>query len=138
MIEALRILVQLGAPDHALRVCRSHADRLAPIATRWRALLPDLWRLGVTAEPFIVPRARARDPEYRATFPGFDQYCRSVPRILPRLTPAPNATGGTSGEFSMALYLKHREYNALLGAILLYLSLAYLRPAISFILHGRP
>ena len=35
-----------------------------------------------------------------------------------------------SGRFSLALYLKHREYNALLGVILLYLSLAFLRPVL--------
>ena len=35
-----------------------------------------------------------------------------------------------SGSFSLALYLKHREYNAAIGAALLYLSLIFLRPAL--------
>jgi peptide/nickel transport system substrate-binding protein len=35
--------------------------------------LSDSWqRLGVGAEAFVIPRARARDPEYRATFPAFE------------------------------------------------------------------
>ena len=49
----------------------------------------------------------------RGKFPGFDAYTREVPRFLPRLTPA--HLGG-AGEFSRALYLKHKEYNAPLGA----------------------
>jgi hypothetical protein len=36
------------------------------------------------------------------------------------------------------LYRKHREYNALLGVVLLYLSLVFLRPAILMILRWRP
>ncbi len=74
----------------------------------------------------------------RATFAGFDEYCRTVPRLLPRLTPGRIPGEDRSGCFSLALYLKHREYNALLGVILLYLSLAFLRPVITFIFHGRP
>ncbi len=74
----------------------------------------------------------------RATFAGFDTYCRTVPRLLPRLTPGRIPGEDQSGRFSLALYLKHREYNALLGVILLYLSLAFLRPVITFIFHGRP
>ena len=84
-----------------------------------------------------VPVIAGEERFLRATFPGFDDYCRGVPRLLPRLTPGPG-TEGSSGRFSLALYLKHREYNALLGVILLYLSLAFLRPVMTFILHGRP
>jgi len=50
LIEALQAFVQLGAPDHVLRLCRRHAAQLAPMATRWRELLPGLWRMGLTAE----------------------------------------------------------------------------------------
>ena len=69
---------------------------------------------------------------------GFDEYCHRVPRLVPRLTPATHTKDKESGRFALELYLKHREYNALLGVILLYLSLAFFRPAISLILHGRP
>ena len=80
----------------------------------------------------------------RATFPGFDDYCRRVPRLIPRLTPAQpteRAHGGRksyrggTGSFSFTLYLQHREYNAAIGAALLYLSLLFLRPAMEAILH---
>jgi len=40
----------------------------------------------------------------------FEAYARRVPRLLPRWGGGP--IGGT---FSVALYLRHREYNALLG-----------------------
>ena len=50
----------------------------------------------------------------REKFPEFDEYARRVPRMFPRLTPA---TPSGSSVFSLDLYLKHREYNALLGAV---------------------
>jgi hypothetical protein len=83
----------------------------------------------------------------RATFPVFDVYCRSVPRFIPRLTPArlpaelglpavsQPVTPIPAGGFSLALYLKHREYNSALGAALLYLSLLYLRPVVETLMH---
>jgi hypothetical protein len=37
----------------------------------------------------------------------------------------------TSGAFSFSLYLQHREYNAGIGAALLYLSLLLLRPVLA-------
>ncbi len=88
-----------------------------------------------------IPVIASEEQFLRATFPGFDEYCRRVPRLLPRLTPArpPAQTSlpgeESSGGFSLALYLRHREYNALLGAALLYLSLLFLRPAMAAILH---
>src|SRR5216684_1667909 len=53
----------------------------------------------------------------RRTFPEFDEYARRVPRMLPRITPQPSEEKESSAGFSSALYLKHREYNALLGAL---------------------
>ena len=78
-----------------------------------------------------VPVIASEERFLRATFPGFDDYCRRVPRLVPRLTPRNSespATGSGTSEFSFRLYLKHREYNALLGATLLYLCLFFLRP----------
>ena len=84
-----------------------------------------------------VPVIASEERFLRATFPGFDAYCRQVPRLIPRLGPARALPGTEKGGFSLALYLKHREYNSLLGAILLYLSLVVLRPALSELLRGR-
>lgn len=84
-----------------------------------------------------IPVIASEERFLRATFPGFDEYCRRVPRLLPRLTPAAPAhpSSPAAGSFSLALYLRHREYNALLGAALLYLSLLLLRPAVVALLH---
>jgi protein-S-isoprenylcysteine O-methyltransferase Ste14 len=92
-----------------------------------------------------IPVIAAEEQFLRDTFPSFEDYRRLVPRLIPRLTPA-KVQGGqavasdrlaadtTPGGFSFALYLKHREYNAALGAALLYLSLLYLRPALETLL----
>ncbi len=83
-----------------------------------------------------VPVIASEERFLRATFPGFEAYCRSVPRLIPRLTPVPQpGDRGSSGSFSLGLYMKHREYNAGIGAALLYLSLLFLRPAFSALLH---
>lgn len=81
-----------------------------------------------------IPVIASEERFLRATFPDFDAYCRRVPRFLPRLTPA--RTKASSGKFSFALYLRHREYNAAIGAALLYLSLFLLRPALGLLIHG--
>ena len=90
-----------------------------------------------------IPVIAGEERFLRDTFPGFEEYCRQVPRLLPRLTPAKvqssEAVAGdssaTAGGFSFALYRKHGEYNAALGAALLYLSLLYLRPVLETLLH---
>ena len=76
-----------------------------------------------------IPVIASEERFLRATFPGFDDYCRRVPRLIPRLTPARNPEKeNTRGHFSLSLYIHHREYNAGMGAALLYLSLLLLRP----------
>ena len=93
-----------------------------------------------------VPVIAGEEHFLRDTFPEFEEYCRQVPRLLPRLTPAKVqddqavASAALAGDmasdgFSFALYLKHGEYNAALGAALLYLSLLYLRPVLETLLH---
>lgn len=95
-----------------------------------------------------IPVIASEERFLRATFPGFEGYCRRVPRLIPRFTPArpstdpqpdsraTNVTKTTAGGFSFQLYLRHREYNALLGAALLYLCLLYLRPILKAVLDG--
>jgi protein-S-isoprenylcysteine O-methyltransferase Ste14 len=77
-----------------------------------------------------VPVIASEERFLRATFPGFDDYCRQVPRLIPRLTPAAHP-GAEKGSFSFSLYIQHREYNAAMGALLLYLSLLLLRPLLA-------
>jgi protein-S-isoprenylcysteine O-methyltransferase Ste14 len=84
-----------------------------------------------------VPVIASEERFLLATFPGFDAYCKRVPRLIPRLTPASETGDQTgSGAFSLALYLRHREYNASIGAALLYLSLLFLRPVFSVLVHA--
>jgi protein-S-isoprenylcysteine O-methyltransferase Ste14 len=61
-----------------------------------------------------VPVIRGEEAFLRQTFPQFAEYARQVPRMFPRLTPRSGAATGDG--FSLELYRKHREYNALLGA----------------------
>jgi protein-S-isoprenylcysteine O-methyltransferase Ste14 len=103
--------------------------------------------LAVVFAVIYVPVIASEERFLRTTFPEFDAYCRSVPRFLPRLTPA-RSHGATSpagvshtvtpelaGGFSFELYLQHREYNAAIGAVLLYLCLLYLQPVVQSIVH---
>lgn len=85
-----------------------------------------------------VPVIASEERFLRATFPGFDAYCRRVPRLVPRITAAKpeDGAGADMGRFSFALYLRHREYNAAMGAALLYLSLLFLRPALGALVQG--
>jgi protein-S-isoprenylcysteine O-methyltransferase Ste14 len=68
-----------------------------------------------------IPTIQGEEEYLRAHFAGFDVYAAQVPRLLPRFTAAPSDQG--AGEFSKALYLHHREFNALMGAGAIYLAL---------------
>ncbi len=108
------------------------------------------WLLAlVLAAGFVIvyiPVIAGEEQFLRATFPEFDEYCRRVPRLIPRLTRAKAQNGqevalhGSSVSnppsqgFSFALYFQHHEYNSAIGAALLYLSLLFLRPALDFVL----
>jgi len=59
------------------------------------------------------PVIRSEEEYLRTHFSGFDEYAQRVPRLVPRL----NQGGAPADAFSSALYRKHREYNALLGAL---------------------
>ncbi len=67
-----------------------------------------------------VPVIRDEEAFLRGTFPEFEEYARRVPRMLPRLVPP---AGAQCGGFSFDLYLKHREWNALIGSLLMALAL---------------
>jgi protein-S-isoprenylcysteine O-methyltransferase Ste14 len=59
----------------------------------------------------------------RQKFPDFDDYAGHVPRMFPRLTPHPRIGSNASAGVSLNLYLQHREYNALIGAIAMMVGL---------------
>lgn len=62
-----------------------------------------------------LPVIRGEEAFLRGKFPEFEEYARQVPRMFPRIVPARSNDDG--GAFSMDLYWKHREYNALAGAL---------------------
>ena len=83
-----------------------------------------------------VPVIASEERFLRSTFADFEAYCRRVPRLIPRLKGARRVVGQTEvtpGKFSLELYLRHREYNAAIGAALLYLSLLFLLPALGLV-----
>jgi len=75
------------------------------------------WWVGVALVAMFVviylPVIRDEEAFLRQKFPEFEEYARRVPRMMPRL----RASDAPSGAFSSDLYLKHREYQALLGAV---------------------
>jgi protein-S-isoprenylcysteine O-methyltransferase Ste14 len=74
------------------------------------------WIVFILALMFVaiyVPVIRSEEAFLRGTFADFDEYCQRVPRLFPRLSRAYEGTGS----FSRELYLKHREYNALIGTV---------------------
>ncbi len=79
--------------------------------------------LAVLFALIYAPTIRSEEEFLRSRFSDFDEYARRVPRLLPRITPAPMALDH-AGAFSRELYLKHREYNALIGAAAIYAALA--------------
>jgi protein-S-isoprenylcysteine O-methyltransferase Ste14 len=70
-----------------------------------------------------VPVIRDEEAFLRQRFPEFEEYARRVPRMLPRITLA--RTNEDGGGFSLDLYLTHREYNALLGAVAMLAALIF-------------
>jgi protein-S-isoprenylcysteine O-methyltransferase Ste14 len=86
------------------------------------------WWLGVLLVVMFlaiyIPTILSEETYLRATFAGFGEYARRVPRLLPRPTPARFADGVEGvGRFSRERYLHHREYNALVGAVAIYAAL---------------
>jgi len=76
----------------------------------------NLWIAGVMVIFFFaiyVPVIRGEEAYLRSKFPEFENYTKEVPRLLPRL----RAGATENSTFSWELYKKHREYNAILGAL---------------------
>jgi protein-S-isoprenylcysteine O-methyltransferase Ste14 len=66
-----------------------------------------------------VPVIRSEEEFLRGKFASFDEYVARVPRLLPRITPA----SSERGSFSRELYVQHREYNALIGTVVMVCAL---------------
>jgi len=68
-----------------------------------------------------LPVIKAEEKYLRSAFADYTQYALHVPRFLPRLTRYRPAAGADDGSqnFSSELYLRHREYNAALGSLLM-------------------
>jgi len=62
-----------------------------------------------------IPVIRGEENYLRSKFPEFEAYTRTVPRLLPRF----RSDSNERGSFSWELYKKHREYNAILGALVI-------------------
>src|SRR6266852_5864175 len=58
-----------------------------------------------------IPVIAGEERYLRQTFPEYDDYARHVPRMWPRLSPY----GSQESAYSSARYLKHREYEAIMG-----------------------
>ncbi len=67
-----------------------------------------------------LPVILSEEAFLRRNFAGFDAYASRVPRLLPRIS----AVGNQEVRFSWDLYCKHREYNAILGAVVMFAALA--------------
>lgn len=85
----------------------------------------DRWLLALLAAGALIgiylPVIRTEEEYLRARFgAAFDAYAARVPRLLPRMW---GAKAGEAGGFSLALYRRHREYQALLGFVALTLVL---------------
>ena len=135
-IAAVGILVRAFASGHirknaALATTGPYAYTRNPlylgsiiIALGFIVAARNLW-IGLAAIAmfaFIYLPVIAAEEEYlRSAFPGYEHYAGQVPRFLPRLTPY--RPGGQEAEeaggFSSALYLRHREYNAAVGSVLM-------------------
>jgi hypothetical protein len=65
-----------------------------------------------------LPVIRDEEAFLRQRFPEFEEYARRVPRMFPRRVP--DLRRDADGGFAIDLYLKHREYNALVGAVAMF------------------
>jgi protein-S-isoprenylcysteine O-methyltransferase Ste14 len=64
-----------------------------------------------------LPVIRGEEAFLRQRFPEFAEYERRVPRLLPSIVARSSHPSLSPAAFSRALYLQHREYNALAGTV---------------------
>lgn len=92
------------------------------IAAGFVVVARNLW-IGAAAGAFFVavylPVILAEERYLRSAFPEFSEYAKQVPRFLPRRTPYQSGAGNKPVEFSRELYMRHREYNSIVGSALM-------------------
>jgi protein-S-isoprenylcysteine O-methyltransferase Ste14 len=82
-----------------------------------------IWVLVVMVVLFVaiyLPVVRAEEAYLMSRFPEYPAYARRVPRFLAWR----RNLESSGGAFSRQLYLRHREYNAVVGAALMLAALA--------------
>ena len=93
------------------------AAGFAVAAWRW-------WLVVLLVTMFLaiyIPVILSEENFLRGAFPGFEEYARRVPRLLPRITPARFEGLNEAGAgFDPQRYRHHREYNAAIGAAAIY------------------
>jgi protein-S-isoprenylcysteine O-methyltransferase Ste14 len=85
------------------------------IAAGFAVAARDMWIAAGILVLFVaiyVPVIRSEEEFLRMRFPQYAGYEQTVPRLLPHTIWLRGYAAGFSGE----LYLRHREYNALIGA----------------------
>ena len=95
------------------------------IAVGFALAARSIWIVIVLITLFLlvyIPVIRAEEAYLQSQFPGYEDYARRVPRLLPRMRPAADLARGEAA-FSRELYLKHREYNTLLGVTAMIVAL---------------
>jgi protein-S-isoprenylcysteine O-methyltransferase Ste14 len=78
-----------------------------------------IWIALITLALFVgiyLPVVLGEESHLAKQFPEFSEYARRVPRFVPRLS----QSSSPPGAFSWQLYRKHREYNAILGAMAIF------------------
>ncbi len=72
-----------------------------------------------------LPVIKGEEAYLRAHFPGYSDYSNQVPVLLPKFRAAHDGSDGITpaSRFSRERYLRHREYNALIGAVAMMLAL---------------
>jgi len=95
------------------------------IAVGFALAARSIWIIIVLVTLFLlvyVPVIRSEEAYLRSQFPDYEDYARRVPRLLPGLRPAADLAKGKTA-FSRELYLKHCEYNTLLGVAAMIIAL---------------
>ena len=70
-----------------------------------------------------VPVMLAEEKYLRSLFPEYEEYAAQVPRFLPRVSPYRAGSRSDPFRFSRELYMRYREYNALIGSALMLAAL---------------